>query len=125
MRPNLRPRPAPLRRPTSSAGFTILELGLVVAVIVVLTAVVLAASGGIKGQGRAIDCHDELRTVKVAVANYHAIEERNPAGTAVLLRTKDPVRGRHYLNATPQWYVVQADGAIALAPSAPATCPRP
>jgi hypothetical protein len=96
-----------------------------VLVVLALTAVVLASTGGIQGRSREIDCHDELRTVKVAVANYHAVEDRDPASTRALLRTKDPVRGGHYLNAQPRWYDVRAGGVIALKPGAPSSCPRP
>ncbi|MCU1352856.1 MAG: hypothetical protein JWM05_2065 [Acidimicrobiales bacterium] len=124
MQPHPPTSPTVPRRGSGAAGFTILELGLVVAVLLVLTGIVMAATGGIRGRGREIDCHDELRRVKVAVANYVSVVNLNPKGTAVLTRQKDPVRGGRYLNATPRWYAVQPNGVIVRLPGAPASCPK-
>ena len=109
----------------SEAGFTLLELGFIAIVLVVLASVVLATSGGISGRGQDIDCHDELRDVRVAIANYQAVEDKLPNDTATLTATRDPVRSGRYLAKDPRWFVVGPGGQITLRPGSPKSCPTP
>lgn len=118
--------PAGVHRPDRhEEGFTLLELGFIAIVLVALAAIVLATSHGISGQGQDIDCHDELRAVKVAIANYQAVEEKLPDDTSILTGTRDPVRRGRYLAKQPRWYVVGPGGTITLRPGSPRSCPVP
>jgi prepilin-type processing-associated H-X9-DG protein len=70
----------PDRPRTSSPGFTILELLVVVGVLSTLTAVILPAIGAAREAARRMQCFHQLRQVGLALHCYHDSFQCFPAG---------------------------------------------
>ncbi|MBL8849061.1 MAG: DUF1559 domain-containing protein [Planctomycetaceae bacterium] len=65
----------------SRAGFTILELLAVTAIISALAAVLLPALGSAREAARAVQCSHQLKQIGIALHNYHDAFQCFPAGT--------------------------------------------
>jgi len=74
------PRAPNTDRTASSAGFTILELLVVVGVVSTLTAIVLPAIGAAREAARRMQCSHQLRQVGLALNCYHDSFQSFPAG---------------------------------------------
>lgn len=67
------------------AGFTLVELLIVIVILGILSAVVVFAVGGITDSGETSACEADLNTVEVAVEAYRAQEGDFPANEAALV----------------------------------------
>src|SRR5437879_7154229 len=74
----------PLRRylvpRTTPAGFTIVELLVVIAVIGVLVALLLPAVQAARESSRRLSCGNNLKQIGVALQNFHGVYGRFPMG---------------------------------------------
>ena len=66
------------------AGFTVAELMLVAVFVIGLVAVAVVSVRGIQESNRTTHCQTELRTLKLAVGEFHASEGRYPESVAEL-----------------------------------------
>lgn len=110
---------------SSERGVVVAELVAVAVMVVAIGLIVWFATVRIQREGRAVDCRDELRDVKVAVMNYTMLTGKVPHGTEQLLTAKDAVRGGRVLDERPSWYEVGPDGEISRKSGAPSSCPAP
>lgn len=74
--------PSNLRQLTTKAGFTLVEMLLVVAIVAILAAVIYPSFGGSQAQGRDAERQTDLRNLQIAIENYKRKEGRYPAGAA-------------------------------------------
>lgn len=84
-----------MRAPKESrAGFTLVELLVVMAIIGLLVAILLPAIQAARRSARRVQCQNKLKQIGVALNNYHSTWSRFPAGT-VLTDDKCPPQGNN------------------------------
>ncbi len=107
------------RRPTSAgrsgrrAGFTLMELLTVIAVVAVLIFMLLPAVSQSREAARRSQCQNNLKQIGLAMHNYHSVYKIFPAGVAGTGQPPNGVGNRHelgwavpllpFLDRTRQW----------------------
>ena len=75
----------------SEAGFTLIELMIVIVILGVLAGIVLFAVGGVQDKGQVAACKSDVKTISVAVEAYYAKHGSYPPDLKPTLTT-DPDR---------------------------------
>jgi len=91
IRSHVRQAAAASRRAHTRAGFTLIELFVVIGIIGVLIAVLLPAVQAAREQARRRQCANNLGQLALAIESYEACHERLPPGT---LEPAGPIRSR-------------------------------
>ncbi len=76
-----------MQRARDEAGFTLIELMIVIVILGVLAGIVIFAVGGITDTGNLAACKSDIKTVDVAVEAYLAKNGAYPADLAPTLTT--------------------------------------
>lgn len=84
-----------------SAGFTLVELLVVVVILGVLAAVVVFAVGGSTEKAQTSACSAERSTLETALEAYRASEGAYPTGIDQLTEGEN-----RFLRSAPQWYAL-------------------
>ena len=116
-----------MQRARDEAGFTLIELMIVIVILGVLAGIVIFAVGGITNNGNVAACKSDVKTVSVAVEAYKAKNgsyppNLDPALTTapdVFLRAQPGLSGNQLVN-TPGGYTITytpADGTLAVSGS--------
>lgn len=86
------------------AGFTIVELLIVIVVIAILAAIVIVGFGAIQGRAHDSSVQNDLSEIAKKIQMYHVINGVYPAGSAQLMSTGMKINkssfGSHYSNGS-------------------------
>jgi prepilin-type N-terminal cleavage/methylation domain-containing protein len=84
-----------IQRAREEAGFTLIELMIVIVILAILAGIVLFAVGGVTDRGTVAACKTDLATVSTAVEAYYAKTGNYPNDLVPSLT--DPAGGNQFL----------------------------
>jgi len=109
-----------MQRARDEAGFTLIELMIVIVILGVLAGIVIFAVGGIQDTGKLAACKSDLKTVSVAVEAYqakHGVGQYPPnldpaltTGLDRFLRAQDGLVGSQLTNTSGGYVITYTPG---------------
>src|SRR5262245_51052060 len=93
------------KRRAGEAGFTLVELLIVIVILGILAAVVVFAVGGITDKGETSACKADRKTLEVAVEAYRAQWSEYPSSLDQLTTEPDEL-----LNSDPEYWTIEVVG---------------
>jgi len=103
---------------SGESGFTIAEVALVAVFVVGLLAVIVVSARGITNDTRTSDCQTELRTLKMAVAEYQANNDVYPGSVDAVISARLAER-----RDVDRWIIVGGGGEVAPTYRSAGGCP--
>ena len=103
-----------------SAGFTLLELLVVVVILGILSAVVIFTLGGVTAQAAVSACKSDARTVEVAVSVYEA-QSGGAAPSSLDALTQGPSAPLQAVPSSPYYTITLSNGSVMVAAPSSAT----
>jgi general secretion pathway protein G len=109
-----------VRNPGGEAGFTLMELLIVIVVLGVIAGIVVFALSGVSAQAAVAACKSDASSVESAVSDYNAETGGQPTVTAALLTTGNPTY-LHSMPSSPDYSITIVSGQVMIAAPSTAT----